>query len=82
MDSNADFGPQAHPQAAQQRRAGGRQAAEPPHGLIFRHAAAAGVFVVEHRQLAHFGLAGQVLHYDRENGLTYQKEDEDGDDGV
>ena len=39
----------------------------------------AGQVLDEHR-MTH--LAGQVLHYDRENGLTYQKEDEDGDDGV
>lgn len=38
------------------------------------------VLLLDERRTAH--LAGQVLHYDRENGLTYQKEDEDGDDGV
>ena len=38
------------------------------------------VLLLDERRMAH--LAGQVLHYDRENGLTYQKEDEDGDDGV
>ena len=27
-------------------------------------------------------LAGQVLHYDRENGLTYQKEEEDASNGI
>ena len=38
------------------------------------------VLLLDEHRTAH--LAGQVLHYDRENGLTYQKEDEDGDDGV
>ena len=38
------------------------------------------VLLLDKHRTAH--LAGQVLHYDRENGLTYQKEDEDGDDGV
>ena len=38
------------------------------------------VLLLDERRTAH--LAGQVLHYDRENGLTYQKEDEDGDNGV
>lgn len=38
------------------------------------------VLLLDERRTAH--LAGQVLHYERENGLTYQKEDEDGDDGV
>ena len=38
------------------------------------------VLLLDERRTAH--LAGKVLHYDRENGLTYQKEDEDGDDGV
>ena len=36
--------------------------------------------LLDERRTAH--LAGQVLHYDRKNGLTYQKEDEDGDDEV
>ena len=38
------------------------------------------VLLLDERRTAH--LAGQVLHYDRENGLTYQKEDENGDNGV
>ena len=38
------------------------------------------VLLLDEHRMTH--LAGQVLHYDRENGLTYQKEDEDGDDGV
>ena len=38
------------------------------------------ILLLDAHQTAH--LAGQVLHYDRENGLTYQKEDEDGDEGV
>ena len=38
------------------------------------------VLLLDEHRMTH--LAGQVLHYDRENGLTYQKEDEDGDNGV
>lgn len=38
------------------------------------------ILLLDEHHTAH--LAGQVLHYDRENGLTYQKEDEDGDNGV
>ena len=38
------------------------------------------VLLLDERRTA--PLAGQVLHYDRENGLTYQKEDEKGDNGV
>ena len=38
------------------------------------------VLLLDERRTAH--LAGQVLHYDRENGLTYQKEDGNGDNGV
>ena len=38
------------------------------------------ILLLDEHHTAH--LAGQVLHYDRENGLTYQKEDEDGDEGV
>ena len=38
------------------------------------------VVLLDERRTAH--LAGQVLHYDRENGLTYQKEDGNGDNGV
>ena len=37
------------------------------------------VLLLDERRTAH--LAGQVLHYDRENGLTYQKEDGNGDNG-
>ena len=38
------------------------------------------VLLLDEHRTAH--LAGQMLHYDRENGLTYQKEDENGDNGV
>ena len=38
------------------------------------------VLLLDEHRMTH--LAGPGLHYDRENGLTYQKEDEDGDDGV
>lgn len=38
------------------------------------------VLLLDEHQTAH--LAGQVLHYDRENGLTYQKEEEDESNGV
>ena len=38
------------------------------------------VLLLDEHQTAH--LAGQLLHYDRENGLIYQKEDENGDDGI
>lgn len=38
------------------------------------------ILLLDEHWTAH--LAGQVLHYDRENGLTYQKEDADGNDGV
>ena len=38
------------------------------------------VLLLDEHQTAH--LAGQVLHYDRENGLTYQKEEEDASNGI
>lgn len=38
------------------------------------------VLLLDEHQNTH--LAGQVLHYDRENGLTYRKEDNDEHDGV
>lgn len=38
------------------------------------------ILLLDEHQTAH--LAGQVLHYDREAGLTYRKEDEDGNDGI
>ena len=38
------------------------------------------ILLLDEHHTAH--LAGQVLHYDRENGLTYQKEDGNGDNGV
>ena len=38
------------------------------------------ILLLDKDQTAH--LAGQVLHYDRENGLTYRKEENDGTDGV
>ena len=38
------------------------------------------ILLLDEHQTAH--LAGQVLHYDRENGLTYQKEEEDASNGI